>query len=164
MGAGAAIIGGMMIGGSVLGALGQLEAGKQQRAAAEYDAKILEIQATDAEKRGMQDAAQVRNEGSQLEGDQIAAFASQNVSLDSEVSQALIADTSRIVNENANTVVLNASKEAWGLRAQAKSVRRGGQMAQSQAKWGAATTLFSGAAQTASFAYSARQTQVPTAR
>jgi hypothetical protein len=130
--------------GSVVGAIGQYEAGKAQAAAiearAQEHARMMEMQARvneqnalfadrrarDAMLRGAEESERVRNEGKQLMGRQIAQLAASNLDLgfgspldvlvDTAVGTAL--DDAR-ARRNAALEAEDFDMQAWNYRTQA---------------------------------------------
>jgi len=70
-----AVSAGIQLGGTVLGMIGQAKAAAAQRAAAEYDAAIMEARATDTERIGSVSAAERVADGWRMLGEQRVAFA-----------------------------------------------------------------------------------------
>jgi len=141
-----AVSAGIQLGGTVLGMIGQAKAAAAQRAAAEYDAAIMEARAADTERIGSVSAAERVADGWRMLGEQRVAFATQGVSLDSEVVDSVAAAEIATATHDANTIRINASKEAWGMRTNASSIRRGGRAAFQNGMFSMAATGLTGAA------------------
>lgn len=149
MGATAAVA---MGAGTILGAYVQYAAGEANKKINEYNARVLDAQASDAIARGEEAVGQVQQEARQLTGAQRTAIAGQNITLDSETAQAIQADTAATAKRNVRTVRSNALREAWGFKSQAKGARMAGKYAYQGAMLNAAGSLLTGAAQTTAMA------------
>lgn len=148
MGATAALMGA----GTALSVYGQIEAGKANQKINEYNAMMLDGQATDAIARGEEAVGITAEDARSLYGAQRTAIAGQGVNLDSETAQAIAADTEATAKRNIRTIRGNALREAWGFKAQAKGARMAGKYAYQGAMLNAAGSLLTGAAQTSAMA------------
>ena len=105
---------------TVIGAAGQIQQGKAQAAASNYNAKVAEMNATladrrarDALERGKIEEQQKRQEISQLKGRQKAAMAANGVDLTFGSPLDTIVDTAVLGELDALTVRRNAAREAY---------------------------------------------------
>lgn len=135
--------------GTLMQASAEAQAAKANRANAEFNARVLDAQATDAVARGEEQVDLIRRDARQLRGAQRAALASQGVTLDSATAEALQRDTEQTARRNVATTRANAVREAWGLRAAAASTRYGGRMAYRAGMNASAGSLLTGGASTA---------------
>lgn len=149
MGAAAAVA---MGAGTAVSVYGQIAAAQANKKINEYNAKMLDAQATDAIARGEEAVGQVQREARQLTGAQRTALAGQGITLDSETAQAIQADTAATSIRNVRTVRSNALREAWGFKAQARGARQAGGYAYQGAMINSAGSLLTGAAQTVAMA------------
>ena len=136
----------MMGVGLVMGAVGQVQQGKQAKATAKYNAAIESQRAADTEERGRNEEARIRREGEGAKGRQIAQLAANGIEISTGSASDLIADTAMMTELDALTVRSNTEREAAGLRSSSESLLAQGSNAQSNANFGAAGSLISGAA------------------
>lgn len=80
------------------------------------NATIAGWQADDAAQRGEIEAGRVLVRGAQMKGAQRAAVAANGIDLGVGSGQAAINDTDYYTQVDANTVLDNAAREAWGYR------------------------------------------------
>jgi hypothetical protein len=140
----------------------------------DFNQKALEYQAVDAVTRGKQVEDLFRQQLKGFIGTQRVGYAGQNVDLSSGSPSEVISDTAYQGEFDALTIRTNAAREAWGYKTeatnlglqarnlrklgglQAENVRtvgkanaanalQGGNLAASQANWGAASTIVGGA-------------------
>lgn len=122
MGASAAFAAVMIVGG-MMQSNKEKELAAQQGRIHDYNAKMNERLAADAEKRGYQDEMRHRSQTNRLIGDQRAAFAASGVDLadmDSTASN-VFGDTAYLSELDAITIRENAAREAWGYRTRAQN-------------------------------------------
>lgn len=134
------IMAGLGLAGAGMNIFGQLQAGNAAAAIANQNAALLERQAGDAMARGGEEVDRLRQQVSILMGKQRAGFAGQNVDVNVGSPTHVQEDARWLGEQDAKMIMRNAAREAWGLRAQADIVRQGGQIQQSQSRWGAAST------------------------
>ena len=146
--------------GTALSAFGQVQAGQQAAAAAEYNAAvarnnqiIADRQAEDALKRGQVAEEEQRRRTRAMAGTQRAALAASGIQLDQGSPVDILSDTAQFGELDALTIRNNAEREAYGYRVQGMNFgaeaglqqsRAGSAM--SSALIGAGGTLLSGAA------------------
>lgn len=151
------------IGSTILGSVFQFAQQRAQAKAVEqqaaYQAAILrnnqliaEQAAQDAERRGQLAAQQKRLETGQLIGTQQAVLASNGVVINQGSALSITSDTARFGELDALTIVNNAQREAFGLRAKAVNfgadaslVQASGQNQARAARSSAFGTLLTGA-------------------
>lgn len=141
----AALAGGMSMGGSLLSAFGSLTQGREQYAAAQYQAKQLYQNAGQAEAAGQREAAvQIR----QSELLQSRALAVAGASGAGTVDPTVLRIISGLAGEGqlaANTAMYNAGEAARGMRNQAAAGIFEGKQAKKASKVAALATVLSGA-------------------
>jgi hypothetical protein len=120
---------GMQAAGGILGAVGAIQAGNSAQRAAEQEADLLDYRATLAIEQGLFNAQAVRKQGVAVQGAQKVASAANGVVVGDGTSGQLLEQTAKLSEQDALQVKLNASREAWGLREQAKQTRYQGDMA-----------------------------------
>lgn len=118
----AAPVGAQIIGGFLQGSA-QQEEGLRQEIALRQQARLAELAAADALIRGQREAGQSRMQGSQIIGEQQVAAAASGVEASSGTPAALAAQTRAFAALDAETARVNAAREAWGLRTNAKQLR-----------------------------------------
>lgn len=146
----AAIIGiGIGLIGSGVSAQGSKKSGKQARRLANFNAGVAEQQAQDALARGREAEDQLKTGVRKLVGSQRAGFAGQGVLLNEADGSAVQTeeDTFRMQEEDLNRIRVNAAREAWGYRTQARNYALGGQAQQQQRNAEATGTILGGLGQ-----------------
>ncbi len=147
------------IGGTIMGAVGQLQAGDAAAKAANYNAAvarnnqiIAEQQAQDALKRGQIAEDEQRRKTAQIRGAQRASLAASGVALDQGAPLDILGDTAAFGELDALTIRNNADREAYGYRVQGMNFAAEAGLADARAgaarqagMIGAAGTLLSGA-------------------
>lgn len=131
----------LTLGATLLGAVGQVQAGQAQAAASEYNAKIGEMnakladrRARDALERGKVEEQQKRREISQLQGRQKAAMAANGVDLTFGSPLDTIVDTAVLGELDALTVRRNAAREAYDYEVEGVNRRAGARLDRMNAK------------------------------
>lgn len=147
----------LLIGGSLFKFFGGLFAGQGAKRAGRmeadrlnFNAEIAELQAQDAEQRGVDAAGKQRAVTRQVIGTQRAGFAAQNVDVNVGSAIDVQADAALLGELDARTIEHNAAREAWGYRATAidrrlaaNVAKQTGQAQGNAAIVGAAGTLIS---------------------
>lgn len=147
--------------GAGVGAYGSVQAGKAAQEQANYQAAVnrnnavlAEFQAKDAVKRGDIEEKRHRAMVAKMVGSQRAAFASNNVALDSGSPLDVIGDTVQMGEVDALTIRYNAEQEALGFKRQAENYRNsatlavlGGKADAQAGNIGAFTSVLGGASQ-----------------
>lgn len=126
--------------GAVMDVFGRLKSGNAARAQGDFNAKIAEQRAADAVQRGEEDAQQFSAGVRSLIGTQRAGFAAQGIDVGTGSAVDVQADASYLGALDRQRIKVNAAREAWGYRVDAENLRRGGQIAQREARYGAAST------------------------
>ncbi len=134
------ILMGGQVAGAGLSAVGAYNASAGAQAAynaqaqvAENNAIIAGWQAADAIARGGKSATAVRLKTSQIKGDQRAAMAANGVDLGVGSAAEILADTDYFGAIDANQVIDNAAREAWGYRTTASNFTGDAAMLRSRA-------------------------------
>lgn len=117
---------------------------------AKYNAKVADIQATEAVRLGGEDIARTQRAGSQAIGSQRAGFAAQGVEVNSDTAAQVQEDTARAVAEDVVAIRNNARREAWGYKVRATDTRAQGRQARYQGFTDAAGTVLGAAGRFAS--------------
>lgn len=134
-------------------AYSQNEAASQQRKLANRNADLIDAQATDATRRGEEEAAAVKRRARAIRGAQRASFATQGVDVNSGTANDLQEETTTLGSIDAETTRKNAFREAWGLTQSADNQRLSGRYAQQAGRNQAVGTLLGGAGDSASAYY-----------
>lgn len=142
----AAVLTGLMVGGTALSAYGQIKAGNAAKDLGEFNAQVAEAQAEDALTRGREDEQRFRMGVRTLIGSQKAGFSGQNVDVHSGSAVDVQADTAFLGELDAQMIQENAQREAWAHRQEATASRKGGSAAATASKFGAASTILGGGA------------------
>jgi hypothetical protein len=154
-----------MIAGTVAQAYGARQAAKAQKNAANYqaavarnNAKVAEWQAEDALRRGEMAKQQTQLNTAALKGRQRAMLAERGIDLGEGSALNLLTDTDQFGAIDANTVIDNANREAYGFRVGAQNNNANADLLQYKADTtnpdaAAAGTLLTGAGQVASSWY-----------
>ena len=126
--------------------------GNYQKNAAEFNAKLAEIQGEDAVRRGDRAAAQVIKQGRQAQGAQRASLAAQGIDVNSGTAAQIQEDTAVLSELDALTVKTNAWRERWGLKVSAVNSTAQGQYLDTAATQASRSTLLTGGLQAANTA------------
>lgn len=159
------LVTGLMVASTAIGAAGQIQTGRAQNAAAQYQAQVATINAGFAEKRaadalarGREEEARVRREGAQLQGQQTAQMAAAGLDLGFGSPLDVLIDTATGIELDALRTRRNAAleaedfdRQAWNYRADAGMSRAEGKNAQTAGYIGAAGSILSGGAQAAKY-------------
>lgn len=131
----------LMIGSTVMGGVGQVQAAKAESAAASYNSKVATMNATladraskDALERGMLEEQKKRSETSQLIGQQRANMAANGVDLSFGSPLDLMVDTAKMGELDALTIRKNTYSEERDLRQNANNYRAESSMSAASAK------------------------------
>jgi hypothetical protein len=114
------------IAGIAIGLIGAGVSASGSSAAGRRAKKFGEVQAQDALARGRETEDELKSGVRKLLGEQHAGFAAQGVSLaDADSSAAQVAeDTLTQQNADIRRIRLNAAREAWGYRTNARTAQR----------------------------------------
>lgn len=106
-----------------LGALGAYQTARASKDAAINNARIADMQAADALKRGEQDRIEALRRGRLMEGQQRASLAARGLDLSEGTPNDILGQTDFFTQADAATLRTNARKEAWARQAQAGNYR-----------------------------------------
>ena len=131
----------LMIGSTVMGGVGQIQAAKADSAAASYNSKVATMNATladraakDALERGQLEEQKKRAETSQLMGQQRANMAANGVDLSFGSPLDLMVDTAKMGELDALTIRTNTNREERDIRQNANNYRAEAAMNSSTSK------------------------------
>lgn len=110
----------------------------------EANARIADIQADDAIKRGESEAKAHRRRVRLQIGEQRAGLAAQGLDLESGSALDIQKDTAGFGAEDEVTIKNNAFREAWGYKVQANDYRTGSQFTKMSSKTQSRQTLMTG--------------------
>lgn len=150
----------LMLGSTVMGAAGAIQQGRAEQASANYNAKVMDMnakiaerQARDAIERGQMEEQQQRMKTSQIIGQQRAAMAANGVDLGYGSPLDTLVDTATMGELDALTIRANTYREERDIRqqglnstAQASALRAGGANAARGGFMGAFGTVLGGGA------------------
>ncbi|HWV38856.1 MAG TPA: hypothetical protein VN033_10320 [Vulgatibacter sp.] len=134
----------MMGVGAGVQAYGQHQQGQEAARAAEANRRFSLIAAGDAVQRGQLEAGRARLAGSQVIGEQRAAFGASGIDPSTGSAAALAADTRAASELDAAIIANNAAREAWGYRNQADELARQAAGARRAGNMAAAGSLLGG--------------------
>lgn len=103
--------------------------GQYQQQIHETNARMMEVQARDAERRGGQEVTALRRKARQVHGSQRASLAGQGVDVGAGIALDLSDETKAMAELDEITLKNNAWREAWGFRTQSIQERYSGQFA-----------------------------------
>lgn len=152
--------------GSSVAQAGAIRAqGGYERSIQEENARLAEMQAQDAIRRGEEAAGARRREGRQLVGRQRAAAAGQGVAVNQGTAYDIQLATEAAAARDAETIRMNSFREAWASRVEAADRRAAGRNAESGARFASRMTAATGGMQFGrdllSGAYLANQMRTP---
>lgn len=130
--------------GTGISAIGQIQAGRQQEAMAEYQAEQMELQAQDKMALATRDAEQEAKKKDALLSRQVALAADSGGGVQNASVLGILEDAEAAGQYNVDTAIYNGQQESAGLRSQAGATRLEGKAARTGATLGAAGTLISG--------------------
>jgi hypothetical protein len=132
---------GLMVGGTIWNAVGQIKSGNAAKKIGDFNAAADEAQAVDALLRGKEDEGRFRTEVRGMIGSQRAGLATNNVDVGFGSAVDVQADAAFLGELDALTLRNNAAREAWGFRIDAENARLGGQQRQRESRYAAAGTI-----------------------
>ncbi len=133
--------------GTGVSALGQIQKGKTEKAAGEYNARVSEANAAAIEKKTVYEEEQSRDKLKRLMGTQRALYAKAGVDITSGSPLLVLADTAAEGEKEAKMIRYGGDVEATQQKNQARLQRLYGSSAYSSGLIGAGSTFFSGMGQ-----------------
>jgi hypothetical protein len=127
-------------------AAGQVQEGKEGKAAAFREAGYLEEQARDVLSIGSSQEGRFRQEVAKIAGMQRSQIGTRNVAK-SGTALDILRETKQFSDEEAQAIINDAAREAHGLRTQARHTRAAGRSLQRNSYYSAGASLISGGAQ-----------------
>jgi hypothetical protein len=109
--------------GAAVSAYGQYKDSQAKAAELQFNADMLDIQASDVLAGGEMDSMKMMKAGKQMASTQTAGYAGQGVEVGSGTPGRIVEQTLRETEVDARQIQLNAARTAWGLRAQASQAR-----------------------------------------
>jgi hypothetical protein len=140
---------GMGLGSAIAGAESQRLAGKFNQDVSNLNASISESRAEDAEFRGELAIFDRERERDQRVGAQRAAYAGQNVDVNTGTAAEIQAQTEALAAEDVERIRYNAAMEAWGYRMEGADSRLRGTVERSTGDQQSMSTALTGASQAA---------------
>lgn len=131
--------------GAVIGAVGQVRAGRAANETAKSNAQVNRIMADDALARGAADEAAQRRKTASFKGEQAAIFGASGAEINTGSSLDILADTAEFGELDALRIRNNAEREAFGFEAGARISETSGKNAQTTGALTGAGTLIGGA-------------------
>lgn len=137
---------GLALGGSYLSARGQWKAGAAEKQAGlaeqrakesegslyDFNAKVAELQATDAVARGREEENRFRQRIAGTIGEQRAGTAASNIDVGFGSAVDVQADSAFLGELDALTIRTNAAREAWGYKTSAEDLKQRGAIARQE--------------------------------
>ena len=120
---------------------------KYQQQMADTNAKMAELQGSEALRRGEKEAQQIKKQGQRVIGAQRVALAAQGINLDEGTALELQQDTAQQAARDAVTTRNNAYREAWGYKVEALNQTTQGKFIGASAKSQSYNTLMTGGLQ-----------------
>ena len=146
-----------LVGLQLIGASAEADALKQQGEHAQFtadmNARLFEMEAADALKRGEENVENYKKQARQLQGSQKVALAAQGIEIDSGSALDIQSDTEAQIAEDIATIKNNAWRQSFGYEQEAVSERMAGQYANLASRNKANTTLLAGGINAASTAF-----------
>lgn len=130
--------------GTAVSTLGTIQAGREAKAQADYQAKVQEAQADEAYASSQRDAAEKYRKGRIMLGDQRAAVAASGGDLTDPSVIDIMGDTEAEIDLAARTDIYKGDQQARGYNDAAINSRISGKNAQKASYISAAGSLFSG--------------------
>lgn len=127
--------------GTGMKASAQVSAGNAAQAQANENARLLDLQATDAITRGNEAERRYRLGTTQFISSQRAGFAGQGVDVNSGSAAATQAESAGLGELDALTIRTNAAREAYGFNVRAIDTRRQGRNASTEGNQAAISTI-----------------------
>lgn len=138
-----AVLGGLQLAGGIYQSQGIREMGKWEEQQNNFNARMADIQAKDALRRGEKDVSLIRRSAKQTIGSQRVATAGQGVLVDVGTPGDLVDDTRKLSEEDIQTARNNAWRESFGYKTQSVNYRNQARMSRLAAKNQAWNTLIS---------------------
>lgn len=131
----------LMLGSTLLGAVGQIQQAQAQAAAARHNAKVQEMnakiardRARDAIERGAKEEQRKRMEVAKIIGQQKVAYAANNVDLNFGSPLDTVVDTAVLGELDALTIRTNAYREAYDHQVDAANMKAGANLSRAEAR------------------------------
>lgn len=121
--------------------------------AAIANANILDQQSASAGQQGAWQANKLRQQGRQVAGAQTAAFSANGLDVQAGSPLSVLAGTSQMAEEDAQTATYNANLKMWGLQNQANAYRTQAKYIQQSASSNKMASLLTGVTKVAAQYY-----------
>jgi hypothetical protein len=138
---------GLAAAGTGLKAYGQYQAGRQQQAMADYNARLLDQRAAATEQAMRVETEMGHEQARRMKAQQRAAYSASGAEITSGTPLLVMAEQSAIMERDILQQRRNRMIEAQQLRSEAAMTQYGGQMQKRAGTMGAITTILGGAAQ-----------------
>lgn len=132
------------VAGAGLSAASAIQQGNEAKETAKYNAKVEEVKAVDAERRGSMAEATQRQRAQIILGKQRAAQGGSGVLADTGSGSDVLQQTAAFGERDATAMRLNAGREAWGYRSKATLDRYSGEVAQEKGYASGASAFLTG--------------------
>jgi hypothetical protein len=111
------------IGSTALGAVSAYQGAQTQKAIANSNAKVADMQAKDARERGEKAAQEARQRGSLIEGAQRTSLSARGLDLSEGTPNDILGQTDFFTQSDIATARTNGRKEAFAAKTQAANYR-----------------------------------------
>jgi hypothetical protein len=118
--------------------------GQSTEQAAEFNSRMMELQAKDAIRRGDAKADQIASRSAQIRGAQKASYAAQGVAVDTGSPVDVASDTAYQAEQDMSQAKVDAWRESWGYKTQAEDTRNQGKLARLSGDASADATALTG--------------------
>ena len=130
--------------GALLSSAGSIAQGQQQKSAYEANAKMQQMQALDARRRGSMAEGEARQQSKMITGAVNARQGGSGVIAGQDTGLDVLAESAEYGARDAKMLQINAEREAWGLGTMARNDRYQGQMAANAGVYRGGATFLSG--------------------
>jgi hypothetical protein len=113
----------LAVGSAVAGAYGRYQQASAEQAAAKYNARVAEVQAANARRRGEEEAMRVQRAARKIAGTQRTAYAARGLDIGYGTAGDVVDETNFFGVADAATARENAAREATGFASQASMFR-----------------------------------------
>lgn len=127
-------------------AYGQYQQGKAEKSAANYNARLANLQADNEKQKGLEAEAEHARKVQQLKAQQRAGMAANGLDLTSDTPMSIFEQTAEWGERDRQTIAHNTDMDVWGLRSGSSLYKAQGKNALMSSYYGAGTTLLNSGA------------------
>lgn len=122
-------------------AYGQYQQGKAEKSAANYNARIANLQADNEKQKGLEAEAEHARKMKQLQAQQRAGMAANGLDLTSDTPMSIFEQTAEWGERDRQTIAHNTDMDVWGLRSESSLYKAKGKNALMSSYYGSGATL-----------------------